>query len=142
MSKMRSLGLLLTCVFVFSGCGESAPEKAKVFPVSGKVTVGGAPLDGYMIIFGSTTTGDGASATTKSDGTYTLAVSDGRPGCVPGKYKVVIKPGAAAMQAAMANVGPGGPKVDTKVPGTFGSAETSPKEVEVKAESNTINIEI
>lgn len=80
-----------------------------------------------------------------ADGAYSLEALDGRPGCQPGKYKVVIMPGKDAIQAAMKNMKPGlkaSPKVESKVPDAYGTAKTSPKEVEVKAESNVIDISI
>lgn len=141
--------LFLVPCFATMGCG-GAPEKAAVHSVSGKVTAGGAPLAGYLISFmpaAAEATGNiGATATTGSDGSYALESLDGRKGCPAGKFKVVIKPGAAAMQEAMKNMAgpsPGGPpKVETKVPPEYGDSKTSPKEVEVKAQANTIDIEI
>lgn len=132
-------GLMLLGVVGCSG----APEKPKVYAVTGKVTVQGAPLEGALISFVPVGAGDGASATLASGGSYTLMALDGRPGCPPGKYKVVLRPSAEAMQAAMKGMtGPGGPKVDSKVPPTYSDAATSPKEVEVKEQANVIDIAI
>jgi hypothetical protein len=130
---------------VLVGCS-GAPPKADAYPVTGKVSAGGKPLAGYLITFVPSTAGNEASsATTDSNGAYTLATLDGRPGCVPGKYKVVIKPGAEATMAAMKNMKPGmsgPPGATSDVPPSYGDAATSPKEVEVKAEPNTIDITI
>ena len=126
------------------GCGGGV-DLPPAYSVKGTVTLAGAPLSGYLITFVATDGKGGGSATTGSDGAYSLETLDGRPGCQVGKYKVVIRPGAEAMQAAMKNVKPGAksmPKVESKVPEPYSSAGTSPKEVEVKAEPNVIDISI
>lgn len=143
MANFWRAGSVCACL-VLVGCS-GAPPKPDAYPVTGKVTVEGKPLAGHLVSFVSTSTGEGSSATTDSNGAYTLSTLDGRPGCVPGKYKVVIKPGAEATMAAMKNMKPGmtaPPTASAEVPGTYGDAATSPKEVEVKAESNTIDIAI
>ena len=125
-----------------AGCS-GEPAKDKVFAVTGKVTAAGGSVDGALISFSPVGGGDGASATIGAGGVYTLLALDGRSGCPAGKFKVVLRPGAQATQDAMKNMsGPGAPKVDSKIPPAFAEAATSPKEVEVKAESNVIDIAI
>lgn len=143
MTLLRLMTLVLFS-FCVAGCGGGV-DLPKAYPVTGKVTAQGAPLSGYLVSFIATDGKGGATAYAKPDGAYSLETLDGRPGCQPGKYKVVIRPGAEAMQEAMKSVKPGlktTPKLESKVPDTFNSATTSPKEVEVKAESNVIDISI
>jgi len=125
------------------GCGDS--DLPPAYSVKGKVTVQGTPLSGYLVSFVPTDGNGGASAKTGSDGGYSLETLDGRPGCQLGKYKVVIRPGIDAIQEAMKNVKPSAksmPNPESKVPDTYSAAGTSPKEVEVKAEKNVIDIAI
>src|SRR4051812_16822548 len=71
------------------GCGEGGP---KLVPVSGIATVNGKPLEGAEIIFTpdpSNNIGQTASDATGPEGNY-KAMTRGRSGVVPGKYKVVI----------------------------------------------------
>ncbi len=129
------------------GCG--GPAKPTVYPVSGKVTMEGKSLADVGIYFISTT--DKArnySGTISADGSYTLSdPEDKRAGAQAGKYKVVLQLTGDALQksmmAAMGQGQAGGPPPSaTPFPKEYTSAETSPKEVEVKPESNTIDITI
>lgn len=128
------------------GCGGGV-TKPKLYPVSGEVTVAGKPLADCGIQFISTKSPTLAFAgTLDSDGQYTLADrEDGRPGAEPGMYKVILQPSMEAAKKAMMAGGQTGPTTgppDAGFPVEFSQAATSPKEVEVKAESNTIDIEI
>lgn len=145
MSSLR-LMILAFISISFAGCGDGL-DLPKAYSVTGKVTAGGAPLSGYLVSFVAADgkgTG-GGTANVGSDGAFSLETLDGRPGCEPGKYKVVIRPGQDAMLEAMKNMKPrskGTPKMESKVPESYGAATTSPKEVEVKAQSNVIDISI
>lgn len=87
------LGLASFCVLTASlGCGSSG--KDKLFPVSGKVTLGGSPLTAGQVAFhpdlekGNKSKGV-ASGAIGSDGSYTLS-TDGKPGAPVGPYKVTV----------------------------------------------------
>jgi hypothetical protein len=138
-----------------AGCtGPSGPPKAKLYPVSGKVTVNNKPLTDCSIIFSTANPASGAAAgysgKLDADGNFTLSDSaDGSAGAAVGKYKVtfVLSPeGAkkAMMVDGMAAGGadPGYEAAAAAFPKEFGSVETSPKEVEVEAKSNVIDIKI
>ena len=140
--------VLLASLLAPLGCGESKPKQ---YPVSGKVIVEGKPLADVGIFFVPAIGGDKAqnfSGKTGSDGSYSLSDSaDQSSGALPGKYKVVLALAGDAFQkqmmASMTAPGQGGPpQITTPFPKEYQSAETSPKEVEVKAESNTIDITI
>jgi len=83
-------------IFSISGCfgsgGEPIPDLASV---SGVVTLDGAPLDGAKIIFEPQQVTDNgrrhtSSATTESDGSYTLEYNSEASGATPGTHKVLI----------------------------------------------------
>lgn len=81
MSEARWFASLILLV-VFSGCGgSSGPPTA---PVSGKVTLDGAPLEGAIVNF--TTGGFVGSGRTGADGSYSLVT-----GAAVGENKVWIE---------------------------------------------------
>jgi hypothetical protein len=87
--RCRPLALLVAwCLLGTAGC--SKPEV--LYPVSGKVYNGGAPLTSGMVRYvpeGGDKLAGQSSGTIGSDGTYTL-YTNGKPGAPPGKYKVAI----------------------------------------------------
>jgi len=145
---MRTLAIILIFAVTCPGCGGGGPAKAKLYPVSGKVTVGGKPLAKCGIAFAAVSAAPDAPAgyqgKLSDSGDYTLMDADGRSGAAPGKYKVVLSIGAEAAKEAMMKGGaaPGYAANAAPFPKEYMEATTSPKEVEVKAESNTINIDI
>jgi hypothetical protein len=88
-NRPRLLGLIVVgAVVTLAGCGDS--EKA--YAVSGKVTVGGAPLTAGTVTFvpeGAAKTAGNPMTTIKSDGTYTMAGKNNR-GLPAGRYKVAV----------------------------------------------------
>jgi len=85
--------LLLTTVFFAGGClGGSSEELVGLVPVSGKVTLDGAPLTGASVTFMPEGTGMGRPCygATGEDGSYTIKDPGGREGCPVEKFKVVI----------------------------------------------------
>ncbi len=147
--------LLGAVALVVAGCGAGGPSFS---PVGGKLTVDGKvpanvqvsfyPVDGKgPIASGNVDAGTGRYDLTSSGGV-------GKPagkGAVAGKYKVVLNAGggagAASPEAMMAqysgnNQGkaPAAPKAAFKK--EYGSASTSPKEVEVKSGTNSIDLDL
>lgn len=150
---MRTLAGFAICVVVLcSGCGGDG--SAALYSVKGKVTVGGKPLADCGVNFTAVNPVKGAqpgySGKTNAAGEYQLSDGAGKTGAAVGKYKVsfaiVVSPEAAKM-AMMTKSAPGAPSGPPAAPAApfpaeYGSFSTSPKEVEVKAESNTIDISI
>jgi hypothetical protein len=145
------------CVFVLFGAfvigvlgcgGDSGPPKVDVHPVTGKVTVDGKALTGCTIVFSTENPEVGAesgySGELGADGSYTLTGNDGAAGAAPGKYKVTFTLPLEAAKAAMtAGDGePGSEVAASPFPKEYASAETSPKEVEVTAGDNVIDLEL
>jgi hypothetical protein len=125
------------------GCGPSGP---KTYAVSGKVTIKGQPATDVSITFQPVeSTGQSASGRVGTDGSYSLFTGvQGKPGAMVGKYKVVLSGGGTQVDPSERYKKGGGPPkpAEGPVPKEYTSGATSPKEVEVKPESNTINIEI
>lgn len=149
---MRMLAGIAACFVVCcTGCGGGGPVKAKLYPVTGKVTVAGKPLTDCSVIFTTTTPATGAQPGYQSvlgpAGEYELIdATNGDKGAAPAKYKVtfVLSPEAAKKAMMQGGGAPGGPPgaSESPFPKEYASGATSPKEVEVKAESNVINIDI
>lgn len=142
---------------VAAGCGAGGPSFQ---PVSGKLTIEGKvpenvqisfyPVDGKgPIASGTVDAGTGRYELTSSGGVGKPAAK----GAVVGKYKVVLNAGsgagAASTEAMMAQYS-GGDGSKGKAPATpkasfkkeYGSASTSPKEVEVKSGANAIDLDL
>jgi hypothetical protein len=129
---MRYL-LLLTTFFLISaaGCGPSGPPMGTV---SGTLSIaGGPPTEATRVTFVNNSIGQGAGATVRDDGGYSLEAP------LPlAEYKVFVS-------KVLGDTG--GPVSTAKemlmsVPKEFRSEETTPLEYEVKEGANEINIEI
>ena len=143
-------GLLLLAAAV--GCGEAGPS---FHPVSGKLTIGGkVPANVQISLYPVGGKGPIASGTVdSSSGQFTLTSSAGvgkapGKGAVAGKYKVVLNSasgGAGSPEEMMKQYsGGGGGKAPStpkpSFPNEFGSASTSPKEVEIKSGPNSLDL--
>lgn len=162
---IRSALFLIGTLLLAPGCGSS---EVRLYPVKGKVSGGQGSLKGVVIVFQPVDPASlGSSGVLGEDGAYTLASGDGRSGATPGKYKVTFALSGDSMQAAMKEMAknppkagpsggqmpptPGGASAAGKMPAmnvnlpfpqAYSAASTSPKEVEVKAESNEIDISL
>jgi hypothetical protein len=147
---MKYCHVLLAVALVgplLTGCDAPGP---KVYSVKGKVTINGAPPKDVQIhLYPTDNFGTLGSALIGADGGYEiLSGNRGRPGVAPGKYKVVLQQmGPSGKEAAMARYGAGSaggppPAPMATFPKEYSAAETSPKEVEVKTQPNTIDIDI
>jgi hypothetical protein len=143
---MRSMAVVVACILMVAspGCGGGGPAPAKLYSVSGKVTVANKPLADCTVQFVAVGKEGAFSGKIAADGGYSLvSLKDGRSGAEAGKYKVVLQMSPEAQMKLMAQQsGPPIPGQGAPFPAEYASVETSTKEVEVKAESNTINIEI
>ncbi|MBS0202854.1 MAG: hypothetical protein JSS49_08150 [Planctomycetes bacterium] len=154
---MRS-GFLLGLAFVvgIAGCGAPAVPKAQLFPVKGRVTLGGAPLTGCTLILipikADPGADDGYSGVLNDKGEFELSSMKGKAGAAAGKYKVtfsvatVVDPNSeegrqAAMKAMMSGAsGPPAAPKEPPYPAEYGSFSTSKKEVEITREANELLI--
>ena len=89
-ASARFAGLMLVAVLL-SGCGGSGAEVA---PVSGRVTLDGAPLAGARIRFQPEASGGSPSyGAADQDGHYVLGYKRGQPGALIGWHTVSIERG-------------------------------------------------
>ncbi len=87
---MRKWASLAVVCLVLTGCPKSDPEADRLVPASGTVTLDGKPIGGVSVHFSprSGTPGNGAFATTSSDGNYVLTNRGNKPGILAGNYSV------------------------------------------------------
>lgn len=138
MERLLVLALSLPVLFL-TGCNSSS-----TYPVTGKLTVGGQPAPENTRVNFQPLEEDGqiASGTVNAEGTYTLYTgSEGLEGAAPGKYKVYITPDASGVNYMESDGGPP-PNATGPFPREWTQPSTSPKEVEVTAGENKIDIEI
>ncbi|QDT79013.1 carboxypeptidase-like regulatory domain-containing protein [Gimesia maris] len=87
--------LFTILIFSVSGCGSGGEPIPELAQVTGVITMDGAPLEGAKVIFEPQQATDKArrrasSATTESDGSYTLQYNSDASGATPGSHKVLI----------------------------------------------------
>ena len=128
-------------VFLVAGCGQSGPA---THSVTGAVTIGGQPASALRVDFYPVDpANEVASGNVEAGGKYTLFSGQmGKPGAMAGRYKVVLTP-SMADTSYMDGPSSGPPKEGAvAIPEEYTSVDTTPEEVEVKAGSNTIDIQI
>lgn len=133
----RSLAAL--CLFTFAGalitgCGQSAPPRATVYPVQGKVELNGKPTPGAVVVLHPKGNAEipAARAEVKPDGTFevgTYAVADGAP---EGDYVATIEWFKPVLKKDDYVMGP------NLVPKQYSAPQTSKLEVHVAAQPNQL----
>jgi len=148
------------------GCGSGGPS---LHPVSGKITGAKGSLEGVLVVLNPLDSkGFSATGEVGVDGTFKVNSNNDRAGAAIGKYKVTLALGANAMKKAMEGMaasgaklqsgsGAGGamqtlpgvgavgavtgpPKIEKPFPEEYSSPTTSPKDFEVKAGKNVLDI--
>ncbi len=122
---LAGVGLAVVCLFA-AGCGS---EGAPLSTVSGEVTKGGQPVANAMLMFIPQEKGAASAGQTDASGRFELKFSDGRPGALPGKHRVVITLPGPEVAPPMGGPPAPPPKVD-------GPTEFV-REAEVKADGAT-----
>jgi hypothetical protein len=94
----RTLCLLLF-VLLIQGCagGDETGDRSKVYPVTGKITLSGAPVVGAAVTFSPKGQQPVALGRTNDSGIYSLTTYDAADGASEGDYTVLVtKAGAPA----------------------------------------------
>ena len=128
------------------GCGPGGPS---VYPVAGTVTIEGQPAQAVQVVLTPVAGNQQVAAgVTDASGRYQLTWgSTARSGAEAGRYKVMLNQlSTETEEELMARYSGGGRKAPetpkASIPKEYSSADTSPKEVEVTAGTNTIDIEL
>lgn len=145
MIRIRMLSATVVALALASpGCKPAGPD---VHPVTGKLTIDGQPAQNVQIaLYPAGGSGQMATGRVDAGGGFSLVTGNkGAKGAMVGKYKVVLTPiEESSMEADAARYASGKGKPPTppkaEFPKEYLSAESSPKEVEVKPGPNTIDI--
>jgi hypothetical protein len=126
-----SLAALVTALAV--GCNRTDGR----IPVTGSVTLDGAPATGIFVRFYAAleTKGNGGYAYTDAAGRFTATTLQARPGLYPGEYAVTLGP---------PEEGPGQEEpaaTPVRIPGGYSNPETTPLKVTVTAPRADLTIE-
>jgi hypothetical protein len=149
---LRTAFVAVMGIFASSGCGDDT-GLSKRYPVSGKVTYKGQPVEKARISFIPTTPEGRPAAGQVENGRYSLTTMTQDDGAIPAKYKVTVL--AQEMDTSeMKAIAKGGQFHHDKaflkavqtakslVPSKYKLAETSGLEREVKAQSNQIDLDL
>jgi len=138
--SLVAVGLLVTLL----GCTRAGQPTAQV---AGKVMFDGKPVTSGRLTFAPTagTVGKPATGAVQADGSYTLSTYAAEDGAVIGRHKVIYSPSGGELtqdeQAAVPEPG----KHDEDEPASevpFSGLAPKESEVEVKAGTNEINVEL
>ena len=88
-------------LLVLSGCfgGGSGKDKQKVYSVSGKITMGGAPVPEATVTYAPEGTQPVAMGRTNSDGEYRLTTYSANDGAAAGDYTVLVMKTAVSAES-------------------------------------------
>lgn len=120
----RLSNCLLFVALIFSGCGKS---NLSVAPVSGTVTLDGAPLAAASVLFQPKEGGRPSFGVTNAQGHYTLEYS---------LKELGAKVGTCTVRISTESHGDDGKNTKELVPKRY---RTTPLEVQVESKSNTID---
>lgn len=87
--KFARIAALVCCVLAV-GCGESGPAGQPVYPVTGKITMNGAPLTDAAVSFAPKSGQPTAVGMTDQNGEFTLTTYQANDGAAAGDYAVVV----------------------------------------------------
>jgi hypothetical protein len=121
----------------------------KLGEVTGTLRLNGKPLADVMIEFNpDSATGVRSTGTTDENGRYTLLCDDSRPGAMVGRHRVVLHDlaiyGGQFLGRKLEQAGTkGGPTLKpSRIPSKYESTAHTPLQKEVKAEPQTIDLEV
>lgn len=156
--KYRAIGLVTGIVgtVVVLGCGGDDSGLEKRYPVSGKITYNGKPVEKASVVFEPSNPplpkGHVANGFVEN-GTYTMTTAVQGDGALPGEYKVMIVAtdldvtGLAQKQGGLLHQGDVAHQKAVKaakslVPAKYSRADTSGLKATVEAKSNTFDFDL
>ena len=154
-APLRAFSVALSALGIFLGTGCGSDDGiGKRYPVSGKVTYRGIPVEQGTITFLPDGAEEGArpAAGTIADGEYSLATVGDQDGALPGKYKVTVV--SQELDESKLNIPTygGQPTPESRrkaartrkslVPAKYAQPQSSELSYEVKPESNEANFEL
>lgn len=80
----------LMCCLVLAGCEAVPAHQRGTIPVTGSITLSGAPVAGATVTFLAPKDGRSASAITDAQGRYALTTFRRGDGALPGDYNVIV----------------------------------------------------
>lgn len=135
--------IYLTWLLVLAGCS-SVPDAVAV---DGTLQIAGQPLDDINVQFvpdsASNETGWKAAGVTDDTGKFTLRSEDGRPGAVPGHYRVLLDD--LKVYANPRNNVPSQDReklIVSRIPKCYRSTGTTPLKIEVEAKPQQVTLEV
>ncbi|WP_166824398.1 carboxypeptidase-like regulatory domain-containing protein [Thalassoroseus pseudoceratinae] len=135
MTQLLGRFAIVVCVFgLAAGCSSAPDDMPDVAEVTGTVTFNGEPLTDARITF-QPESGRPSSATTGSNGEYTLMYNENTPGAKIGKHKVSISKANDTKDAAGEII-----KSEEIVPAKY-NLETTLEET-VEDQANEINFQL
>lgn len=91
--RLKWVNAVASIALVVSGCGKQE-SRVPVYPVSGKVLVGGKPVSGVLVVLHATDGSQPApakpNAKTGADGTFRLSSYDPQDGAPAGEYAITL----------------------------------------------------
>ncbi len=126
------------CLAMAPGCGP-ADGRPRLYPASGRVTLGGKPLGGAFVLLRAATPVDtipSPSAVTVEDGSFTLTTFETGDGAPEGDYLVAISTTPSRAEPGM-DPGKGKAAADV-LKGKFADPKTSGLKATVRPGSNTL----
>lgn len=92
------LSLILTGLSMCSGCGSSGPARIETFPVKGKITVDGQPVENLAIFCNRLSEADAENPTesqcfTEKDGSFLIGTYESKDGVPEGEYALTFRLG-------------------------------------------------
>ncbi|WP_437230774.1 carboxypeptidase-like regulatory domain-containing protein [Planctomicrobium sp. SH661] len=141
---MRTV-LALSCLILISGCGRSSGRAhSETAPVSGKLTLAGAPLQkGTQVVISNEDDGFVFSGTTDEAGAFKIISQFPENGVPIGHYVVTIAPPAAPQVNSMElALNPKANQVKIDFPKSYMQTKTSGLDFEVQLKDNVLDLDL
>jgi hypothetical protein len=133
-SPLAAIAVFTLVATLFTGCGQSGPQHATVYPVKGKVELNGKPTPGAVVVLHPKGNPEipSARAEVQADGTFVVGTYGVNDGAAEGDYVATVEWFKAVPKNDDYVVGP------NLVPKQYSAPQTSKLEVHVAAQPNQL----